>query len=111
MPETEPVNAQAEAQIHIAQKRIIDALVARGAGSPMCPLCHQNTFNVGAFTRLIAQSNPTEPTFLGSAARGFPCVALVCQTCGSMQLVNLLGLGFTNEDLPSLAFPPELLGG
>jgi hypothetical protein len=92
----EPTSAP---DVNVARQKIINALVAHGAANPQCPLCHRSAFSVGHFVPLSVVANQRDPVLGG---RGYPMIALICQTCGGVQLVNLKILGFTEADLDAM---------
>ena len=76
---------------------IIARLARKGGGDPLCPVCHTNNFAVGGFVHLD-NSVVAEPR-IGTPPRHYPLIAVYCTNCGATQLVNLLILGFTPEEL------------
>jgi hypothetical protein len=90
--------------------RIIQALVDRGGGEPTCPVCRQHKFTLGGYVHLPVSPSPAGGHFMvGGPA--YPCITLICTTCGAMQLVNVLTLGFVPADYESLTLPAEWLHG
>jgi hypothetical protein len=81
--------------------RILQAIIARGGASPVCPVCSQRLWTVGPYIPMGVSTNPQQVR-LGPEV--VPCVILSCDTCGDMLLINLLILGFSAEELPTLAY-------
>jgi hypothetical protein len=97
----QPTSEQQPISEEIAN-RIIAKIVEK-TGSPdvsICPICRRNSWAIGAYVQLPITADPRQAPFGGST---FPTVAVFCNTCGNTQLINLLVLGFTAEDFPSLA--------
>gem|GEM_PF-6646921 len=82
-----------------SQQLIVDRLVAKGGGQPTCPICHTHKFNVGAFVTLPAAETPVGIQLGG---RSYPTIALHCANCGTIQFVNLVLLGFTEQEIVSM---------
>jgi hypothetical protein len=77
--------------------------MAKRATNPLCPVCHTQQFSVGEYVTLSVTNVPGASTLGGPS---YPCIAFICNNCGDVQLVNLLAIGFTNEDFQSLTLPP-----
>ncbi len=89
-------------------KRIVDKLAAKGK-TQKCAMCGVNSWVVGQYVTLqISQQVPMLPNPYGfrPSASNYPTVAVFCSNCGNTQFVNLLILGFTEQELQSLTFPP-----
>jgi hypothetical protein len=67
-----------------------------------CPLCGQIQWIVGAYAPLSASNSPAKLTLGGPV---YPLISVFCGNCGNTHLVNLLTLGFTDDDWPRLTLP------
>jgi hypothetical protein len=97
MSEVEPQTT--EAPVKIPLEKIVEKLVAKGGGEPTCPICHTHKFTVGAFVNFPAAETPVG---LQLGGRSYPTIAIHCANCGTMQFVNLVLLGFTEEEIGSM---------
>jgi|SRR5579862_1204756 len=83
-------------------KRLLAAIQERTGGQKPCVLCGHTQWTVNtAFTAIQVSKNPLE-TVLGGPGQAMPTVAMICTHCGNTHLLNLLVLGFTEAELPSL---------
>lgn len=87
--------------------RIIDKWNQKGKAQ-RCPLCAANAWVVGHYVPLSTSLIPTGWVYPYTTQNSsiYPCVTVFCSNCGNVQLLNLLILGFTDEELPSLRLPP-----
>lgn len=88
--------------------RIARKLQEKG-GLQKCPTCGANKWVIGQYVTLqVSGQVPSLPNPYGfrPPSTNYPTVAIFCSNCGNTQLVNLLVLGFTEQDLPSLTLPP-----
>lgn len=96
-------------------RRILARLAEKStAGSRKCVICGVNAWAVGKFVTLqVSNQVPTLPNPYGFRLQPptYPMVAIFCSNCGNTQLVNLLLLGFREDELHSLQFPPDAPGG
>jgi hypothetical protein len=102
-PPTElpPPQGQLSEKTRTAATRILDALRQKGVRDPICPVCRNSQWSIGAYTPIFVTTNVNRPALGGPS---YPLVALVCGVCGNTQLINLLTLGFKPEELDGLAF-------
>lgn len=89
-------------------RRIIEKLSSKGQ-TRQCPLCGANSWTVGQYVTL--QTSPQVPSLpnpfgFRPTAQNYPTVAVFCSNCGNTQLVNLLILGFDEDDLKALSLHP-----
>lgn len=88
--------------------RIIQALEAKilgGGGEPQaCTICGNRTWGIGSFAPMTSALMPTQVRLGGQV---YPFITIFCSNCGNTQLVNLLILGFSDEDLKTLVFADE----
>jgi hypothetical protein len=82
----------------ITRQRIIERLMTRAGGAPTCPMCSHHEFAIGSFVQLPVTNNAT----VMALGRFLPCVSAICTTCGAVQLISLLNLGFTKEELAQM---------
>lgn len=83
------------------RQRVLDKIVEKKGGFPVCPICHQNTFTIGPFVQFQVASDPAKIE-LGTV---MPCATLICRTCGHVMLLSLILPGFSQAELSSLAIP------
>ncbi len=89
-------------------KRIVDKLAGKGK-TQKCAMCGVNSWVVGQYVTLqTSQEVPVlpNPYAFRPSTSNYPTVAVFCSNCGNTQFVNLLILGFTEQELRSLTFPP-----
>ena len=89
----------------VARQRIIEKLMEKGGGEPTCPLCGKHEFGIGMYVHF--ENGPVIDPRPHIAPKVYPTVAVICQTCGTTQFVNLLVLGFTAEQLRTLNYQLE----
>ena len=81
--------------------RVLAAIQAKTGGQKACVLCGHVQWTVNtAFSPIQVGSSPTEATF--ASGKAMPTVAMICTHCGNTHLLNLLVLGFSEAELPSL---------
>lgn len=86
-------------------QRIIDVYRSRVGGEGfVCPLCKQNSWNLGFYVPLSVSDSPKQVQLGG---RILPLAALSCNNCGNTHLINLLTLGFSLDDLTAMDLPKE----
>ena len=78
---------------------IIHRIIERTGGrEPTCPICGEHRFAVGAYSPI-----PVTPTAnILMMGRFQPAVTVICMTCGGVQFINLMMLGFTLEDIANM---------
>jgi hypothetical protein len=103
---TVPNPTVVDPQTIVIQQRIIQRMVERGAASPTCPICGHNTWMLGSYVMLPVTPNPNQMR-IGTS---YPCIAVICRTCGNTHLLNLYFLGFTQADFEGLSFPEVGVG-
>ena len=79
------------------RQRIIDKLIAKGGGSPLCPVCQHRAFSVGPYVNLPVTVDPQ----VMALGQYLPCVSFACDNCGFTLLINLLN-HFTPSELAGL---------
>jgi hypothetical protein len=72
--------------------------VEQGPGGGRCPICATNNWGTGWYVGLPASRHPSK----AMGGQMYPCVALICNNCGNVQLLNLPSLGFGLDDFDSL---------
>jgi hypothetical protein len=71
--------------------RILLAIQQRAPQLGTCPVCHKGPWTlVDQFVPIALSSTPSSIELGGQI---LPSIALVCQTCGNTQILNLLVLG------------------
>lgn len=86
------------------QQRIIKALEDK-IGVPKCPLCGKDAWSVGNSYIVISLSPHPSQVHMGGPV--YPTIPVTCQHCGNTHLLNLLILGFKQEELDSLRFTED----
>ena len=89
--------------------RIIGKIASKGQPRK-CAMCGVTAWTVGQYVTLQAANHALGPAVpwvppYGSHTANYPCVAVYCSNCGNTHLVNLLVLGFTEQELQSLTLP------
>ena len=87
-------------------KRITDALKERvGNRAVICPVCGNQSWSLGdSYAVLSISEKLTEET-----RKGFiPLVPVMCKRCGNTQFINLLILGFKEEEFESLGYSRDV---
>ncbi len=85
-------------------QRIFEKMRSKGATGDKCPLCKTNKWILGSYVPLTTSNVPTEVVL---RAQVYPLIAMICSNCGNTQLVNLLYLGFTPQEIQALRLPME----
>jgi hypothetical protein len=86
-------------------QRIIKRLTEKTGRARPCAVCGHESWTVEQhFIQLSVTDNPLAVTLGGS---GFPLQPIICQHCGNTQLINLLILGFSLEELKTLTYPND----
>ena len=104
MDEKKPPEKEQQTLGDPVKDRIVAKLVEKQGSHPVCPVCHFTDFVVAQFSAIAALNNPNEGRIGGAT---YPFAVLFCQRCGTAQFINLLLLGFTQEDLASLTLKIE----
>jgi hypothetical protein len=85
-------------------QRVIAKLNEKGRGAG-CPICGHKKWSVQMeYVNLTLVKDPRSAKLGGE---GMPLQPLTCANCGNTQLVNLLILGFKEEELSELVYPDE----
>jgi hypothetical protein len=78
-------------------QRIFKKLNEKAGNPHPCPVCGHVAWKVDClYATLPLSPNPLE---ISLAGRIQPLIPLICAHCGNTQLINLLILGFSQEDL------------
>jgi hypothetical protein len=83
------------------REQIVERLTSRGATTP-CTMCGHDDWGIGHFVTLVVTDVPGQ---LSLGGRTYPMVSIICTNCGNTNLVNLLVLGFSPDEWPSLKMP------
>ena len=87
-------------------KRIIAAIQEKiGDREITCSVCGEHSWIVGYHYIVLTGSD--EPNSLRTGEEALPLIPVGCKKCGNTLFMNLLGLGFTAEDLESMGFSKE----
>jgi hypothetical protein len=87
-------------------QRLLDKLKEVSPNPGRCVFCGNNYWTPqGEYISLVLQASPRGGRLSGGKA--LPLVPVSCTKCGNTHLINLLVLGFSEEDLDSLVFPPD----
>lgn len=81
------------------QAKLIAAVDAK-ANVKLCPGCGTRSWQLGPGLTFLQISTPGNPLAPGGA---YPCVVLICRTCGNTQLYNVYILGV--EDIVGVGPP------
>jgi hypothetical protein len=87
--------------------RIIAAIEEKtGEREVVCPLCGDNSWEIGSSYVVLPISKKADQVNIGGE-RVMGLVAMHCKKCGSVQFINMLGLGFKQEELESMRFEED----
>jgi predicted nucleic-acid-binding Zn-ribbon protein len=88
--------------VQAIQSRIISFLTIKLGTTPKCPLCGNTEWTVNDhYFALSLSSHPSQLQLNGPMQ---PTIPIICSNCGNTHLINLLVLGFKQEELDSLRF-------
>ncbi|MGA7988014.1 MAG: hypothetical protein WCB51_06400 [Candidatus Dormiibacterota bacterium] len=83
------------------EQRLIESIqkrLSRGVGS--CNVCGQTTWLLGSYAGIRSGYVPGE-----DGDELYPCVPIICRTCGNTQFINLLLIGYSTADYGAITYP------
>ena len=82
-------------------KEIVARIDQRGT-TQQCAVCGVRDWQIGYYVPLGASNSPSNQVLGG---RVYPFVTIFCKNCGNTHFLNLLTLGFTEQDWQRLTLP------
>jgi hypothetical protein len=86
-------------------ERIIQKLTEKTGSMHPCPICGQTAWQVGNL--YVVQALSPRPTELKIGGPVYPMIPLICSHCGNTHQMNLLVLGFGEEELKSMGLTSD----
>ena len=71
-------------------------------------MCHTNGFGLGYYIMPALVKDITHSP--SAPLKSYPLIALICNNCGDTQFINLIILGFREDELEGMTlpeFPPD----
>lgn len=105
----------AMAQVNPAYEAVVQLILAKlqkKGAARRCAMCGKTAWVLGQYVTLTVVSTPgavplpNPYMFRPVPPTNYPMVAIFCSNCGNTHLINLLVLGFTENEFQQLTFPP-----
>jgi hypothetical protein len=87
-------------------QRVIQKLTEKTGGMHPCPVCGHAAWTVG--NQYVVISLSPQPTEIHMGGPVYPTIAIICSNCGNTHLINMLILGFSQEELKSMGFTVDV---